>query len=84
MNAVSYSEVRKKLKYYLEYVYNEHDPLIVTRKNNENVVIVSLDDYNALTETHYLLSSKNNAKRLLSSLEKARNKKIFEKELIEE
>ena len=84
MQAVSYSEVRKNLKSYLDKVYSDHDPLIITRKNSENLVLVSLDDYNSITETHYLLSNENNSKRLLSSLKKSRSNKGFEKELIEE
>lgn len=84
MQAVSYSEVRKKLKKYLDDVYYNHDPLVITRKNNENLVVLSLDDYNSISETHYLLSSENNAKRLNSSLKKLRNNKGIEKELIEE
>ena len=84
MQALSYSEVRKNLKKYLDDVFHNHDPLIITRKNNENVVVISLDDYNSLMETDYLLSSEKNAKRLLSSLEQARSGKGFEKELIEE
>ena len=84
MQAVSYSEVRKNLKSYLDKVYSDHDPLIITRKNSENLVLVSLDDYNSITETHYLLSNENNSKRLLSSLKKSRSNKVFEKELIEE
>lgn len=84
MQAISYSEARKNLKKYLDEVYNNHDPLIITRKNNENVVVISLDDYNSLTETNYLLSSEKNAKRLLTSLEKVRKGKGIKKELIEE
>ena len=84
MNAINYSELRKKLKSYLDKVYQDHEPLIVTRKNNHNIVLMSIDDYNSLIETNYLLSNIANSKRLLRSLEKARNKKAFIKELIEE
>jgi antitoxin YefM len=84
MEAVSYSEARKNLKKYFDHAYQNHDPVIITRKDNENIVILSLDDYNSLTETHYLLSSENNAKHLLSSLQKLRNNKGFEKEIDDE
>ena len=84
MQAVSYSDVRKNLKKFLDNVFFNHDPLIITRKNKENVVVISLEDYNSLTETHYLLSSKNNTERLTSSINKLRNNKGYEKELIEE
>ena len=84
MQAVNYSDARKKLKEYLDHVYENHDPLIITRKNNENVVVISLEDYNSLTETHYLLSTSANKQHLASSLESARRGKLLEEELDEE
>ena len=84
MDAVNYSDLRQNLKKYLDYVYNDHEPLIVTRKNNENVVILSVDDFNALNETQYLVSTKNNAEHLQNSLNQLRSGKGFTKELIEE
>jgi antitoxin YefM len=83
MQAISYSEARRNLKKYLDEVYHNHDPLIITRKNNENVVVISLEEYNSFVETEYLFSSENNAKRLLRSLEKARSGKGTKRELIE-
>lgn len=68
----------------MDRVYHDHEPLIITRKGNENLVLISLDDYNSLTETQYLLSSKNNTDHLMKSLESARSGKASKKELIEE
>ncbi|TAL36454.1 MAG: type II toxin-antitoxin system prevent-host-death family antitoxin [Spirochaetes bacterium] len=82
MNAVNYSELRKRLKAYLRKVYEDHEPLIITRKNNENVVLVSVEDYNSLVETNYLLSNEANAKRLLKSLESSRKGKTIRKDLV--
>jgi len=84
MNAVNYTDLRRNLKACMDEVYHDHEPLIVTRKNNENVVLISLDDYNSLTETQYLLSSKNNTEHLMRSLESARKGNSFKKELLEE
>lgn len=84
MNAVNYTDLRQNLKSHMDSVYQDHEPLIVTRKDNQNVVLISLDDYNSLTETQYLLSSQNNANRLLRSLSDARNGNTFQKDLIEE
>jgi antitoxin YefM len=47
----------------------DHDPVIVTRRNSEVVVIMSLEDYESLNETAYLLQSPRSAKRLLESIE---------------
>jgi len=84
MNAINYSELRKNLKVFLDQVYHDHEPLIVTRKNNQNIVLMSIDDYNSLIETNYLLSNIHNSKHLLKSLDKARKSETFRKELIEE
>ena len=83
MNAVNYTDLRQHLKIHMDKVYEDHEPLIVTRKNNQNVVMISLDDYNSLTETQYLLSSEKNAIRLKKSLEDARNGNAALHELIE-
>ena len=83
MNAVSYSNLRQNLKRYLDQVYNDNDPLIVTRKDDENVVLLSLQEYNALTETNYLMANEANAKHLMRSLAQARDGEAESRELIE-
>jgi len=84
MQAVSYTELRRKLKSFMDNVFNNKEALIITRKNNENVVMISLEEYNSLMETNYLLATKANDERLESSLRKARGGNVFERDLIEE
>ena len=84
MEAVSYSDLRKNLKSYLDHVYQDHDPLIVTRKNNENVVMISMEEYNSLIETNYLMANEANAKHLMKSINQVKARKLHKKELIEE
>jgi len=84
MQAVSYSEARKRMKEYLDHVYENHDPLIITRKNNENVVVISLEDYNALTETNYLLASGSNKRHLFASLENVERGELLDRDIYEE
>lgn len=48
MLAVNYSTIRKNLKYYCDKVTDEHETVIVTRKDEKNVVIISLEEYNAM------------------------------------
>ena len=84
MNAVNYTDLRRNLKARMDKVYHDHEPLIITRKDNENLVMISLDDYNSLTETQYLLSSKRNTEHLMESLNSARSGKTIKKDLIEE
>ncbi len=83
MNAITYSDLRRNLKQHMDSVYNNREPLIVMRKNRENVVMVSLDDFNAWQETHYLLASQANARHLGESHKQAREGKLLRKKLIE-
>jgi prevent-host-death family protein len=49
--AVNYSTIRNRLKDYCDRVTDERETVIVTRKDEKNVVIISLEEYNALTKT---------------------------------
>ena len=68
-DSISYSQLRKTLKACLDKVCSEHRPILVERKNGEDVVILSKEDYAAMEETAYLLCSPENARRLQESLE---------------
>lgn len=78
MDALSYSTARQRLAKTMDQVCRDHSPVIVTRQKSESVVIMSLEDYEALEETAHLLRSPKNAKRLLESvtqLESGKGKK---------
>ena len=68
MNAVTYSQARENLAKTMDKVCDDHSPIVVTRKNQRSVVMISLEDYEALEETAYLLRSPKNARRLLESI----------------
>ncbi len=84
MDAVNYSDLRRNLKSYMDRVYEGREPLIVTRKNNENVVVMSVDQYNSLVKTSYHLGTEANARHLLESLRDARAGRTEEHELVDE
>ena len=84
MNAVNYSDLRKNLKSYLDRVYDDHETIIIARKNNENVVMVSIDEYNSLVETAHLLSTEANANHLAQSIRQARDGNITYRDLVEQ
>ncbi len=67
----------------MEKVCSDHAPVIVTRKRSNSVVIMSLEDYEALEETAYLLRSPKNTRRLIESIAQLENEKGIEKELID-
>ena len=72
MQAVTYSEARQGLKNYMDTACNNHEPVLITRRKNESVVMISLEDYESLIESEYLLSSPANAERLMQSLQEAK------------
>jgi len=84
MLIASISDFRNNLKQYLDRVVNNFETLLINRGKNSGVVIMSLEEYNALTATQHELSSRRNEKRLDTSIEKLRNGDSFEKQLIEE
>ncbi len=69
MDAITYTAARAKLADTMDRVCNDHDPVIITRNGERRAVVtISLDDYNALEETAFLLRSPRNARRLLSAV----------------
>ncbi len=84
MPTVLFDEAQQNLATICEQTCQDHEPCLVKRANNQHVVILALEDYNAWVETHYLLSNPANAKWLLTSLEKARQGQLVQRELIEE
>ncbi|AMK76154.1 MULTISPECIES: type II toxin-antitoxin system Phd/YefM family antitoxin [Methylomonas] len=83
MDAINYSYTRQHFAEVMDKVNGDHAPILVTRQKGKPVVIISLDEYNSLEETAYLLRSPNNAKRLLSALEQVRKGGSQERSLIE-
>jgi antitoxin YefM len=83
VETATYTQVRKNFAHIMNKVCDDHDPIIVTRQNDRPVVMVSLEDYNAIEETFYLFRSPANAARLSKALEDLGNKKFLSKELIE-
>ena len=78
MLAVNYTSLRKNMKSYFDKVVNEYETMVVTRKNNENVVALSEDTYNNLMENIHVLGNKENYDWLMESkkqLEEGNQKK---------
>ena len=68
MDAITYTKARANLAQAIDSVCENHEPVIITRKNDRSVVMLSLEGYQALEETSYLLRNPKNARRLLDSV----------------
>jgi antitoxin YefM len=81
MKAITYTAARQNLAKTMENVCKDHAPIIVTRKTTDSVVIMSLEDYEALEETAYLLRSPKNTRRLIESIAQLEEGRGSEREL---
>ncbi len=83
MKTMSYSDSRARYAEMLDTVTDDREEVIITRAGHEPVVVVSLDDYESLKETAYLLKSPANARRLLASIEQLENGEGIQRDLLE-
>ena len=83
MDAISYTAARANLARTMAKVCDDHAPVIITRKSESPVVMMSLEDFQAMEETTYLLRSPANAKQLLESIAELDAGNGIERELIE-
>ena len=84
MQVVSFTEARNNLKTVLDQVVNDADCTIITRRDAEDAVVMSLDYYNSHMETVHLIKSPANAAHLAKSIEQYRNNQAQERDLIDE
>ena len=83
MRALSYSALRTNLAKTMENVCDNHEAIIITRKSERSVVMLSLEDYESLQETTYLLRSPKNVRRLLESVVELEQDGGTEQDLLE-
>lgn len=84
MLIASVSDFRKDIKSYLDRVAKNFETLIINRGKDSGIVVMSLEEYNSLMATNHELSSRRNEMRLDAAIEKLRDGKSSEKNLIEE
>jgi antitoxin YefM len=84
MRIVNFSEARNNLKSVLNQVTDDADYTIITRRDSEDAVVMSLETFNSFMETFYLLRSPANAAHLAKSIEQFRNGKVQERDIIDE
>ncbi|HGF7203438.1 MULTISPECIES: type II toxin-antitoxin system Phd/YefM family antitoxin [Vibrio] len=84
MRIVSFTEARNSLKAVLDAVVNDADTTVITRRDSEDAVVMSLDYYNSLMETVHLLRSPANAEHLNRSITQFKAGKVTQRDLIDE
>ena len=83
MRTMTYSESRAKYAETLNAVVDDREEVVITRSGHDPVVIVSLEDYESLKETAYLLRSPANARRLIDSINRLEDGEGVERDLAE-
>lgn len=83
MKTMTYSESRANYAETLDSVINDREEVVITRAGREPVVIIALDEYESLKETAYLLRSPENARRLVTSIERLEAGSGIQRELAE-
>ncbi len=83
MQTVSFSEARDRLKFVLDKTVEDADIAIITRRNAQDAVVMSVDYYNSLMETVYLLQSPTNAAHLAESIRQRRDGNAVERGLVD-
>ncbi len=83
MNVIPYTQARINLAETMDTVCDDHVPIVIARNRHRSVVIISLDDYQSLEETAYLLRSPKNAQRLIKSIAELESGRGIERDMIE-
>ena len=84
MRVVNFSEARNNLKFVLDQVIDDVDYTIISRRDSEDAIVMSLETFNSLMETFHLLKTPANADHLMKSINQFRNNQVEERKLINE
>ena len=83
MLAANYTNLRDNMKHYMDTVTEDYETMIVTRKNNKNVVMLSEEAYNNLIENVYVMGNKANYDWLMESKAQLEHGNFEKRELFE-
>ena len=83
MLAVNYTNLRDNMKMYMDKITDDYETMIVTRKDNKNVVMISEESYNNLMENIYVMGNKENDDWLIKGKSQLENGQCSVHELFE-
>ncbi len=84
MQSINYTTFRKNLAKTIDYVNDDHCPILITRQQGRTAVLMSLDDFRSYEETAYLMKSPKNAERLNAAIADLEADKGIEMDIIKE
>ena len=84
MRVVNFSDARNRLKSVLDQVVEDSDYTVIARRDADDAVVMSLDQFNGLMETVHLLKSPANAVHLEKSIAQYRSGKVKKYELVDD
>jgi antitoxin YefM len=84
MKVITFTEARNRFKSVLDRVIDDADYTVITRRDAEDAVVMSLDYFNSLLETVHLLKSPANAAHLERSISQYKQGKVTTKDLLDE
>ncbi len=84
MRVVNFSEARNNLKKVLDQVVEDADYTVITRRDAEDTVVMSLDSFNSFMETFHLLKSPANAIHLNRSIEQYKTGEVQNRDVIDD
>jgi len=83
MNVTTISQFRKNSKRYFDQIVDDQDILVIARNQGQSIIAMSLERYNSMTETEYLMSNPANAAHLLKGIAEAKAGKTVKKTIEE-
>ena len=75
MTTVSFTDFRDNLAHFLDMAQEDADEIVISRNKGRKAILMSLDEFQSLQETAYLLMPKKNRKHLEKSLKEAKSEK---------
>ena len=84
MEAMTYTQIRENFTAVMDEICEDHNPVIITRQRAKPMILMSLEDYNSIQETLYLMKSPANYARLMESIQNIKDGKVIKCELLDE